>query len=257
MRLHRQRKSGKRRAQQFQLLVVEAAGTIGGEGIDDALAVRGVAMLAECVHRTHVVRRAGGVKFDQRGKVAVFRPEFQATTQPGIGLARLRPHYDGIERAAQPLLRLAASPRKLLVMDGIQVASPSVAVAAPLRMQGLGGDIGPHQRETGDHETLAIAVEQIARRRAAQPRLHRPDVQIDDAPGERIFEPVKSRMFLMRRLAFGGHRHHPFAPVLFFDFVVGGAMKAPGLHGASRPFRQDWLGARRRDGGRLTIRRRP
>ena len=24
-------------------------------------------------------------------------------------------------------------------------------------------------------------------------------------------------------------------------------MKAPGLHGASRPFRQDWLGARRRE----------
>ena len=169
MSLHRQRKSGKGRAQQLQLLVVEAARPIRGEGIDDARAVRGVPVLAEGVDRADVVGRAGGVKFDQRREIVVFRPQFQAAAQPRIGLARPRPHYDGIERALQPNLRLAASARVLLVMDGIQVAPPSVAVAAPLRVQGLGRDIGPHQRYACDHETLAIAVEQIAGRRATQP----------------------------------------------------------------------------------------
>ena len=169
----------------FDFDVGEPAGTIGCEGIDDARAVRGIAAFAEGVDCAHIVGGASRAKFLEDGKVVLLRPEFEPAAQKRIGFARLRAHDDGKERAVLPFRRSGAA-RELLIMDGVEIAPPSIAVSAPLRMQRLGRHMRPKQGHAADNEALAITVEQLAGCRAAQPFAHRPNVEIDDASRPRI-----------------------------------------------------------------------
>ena len=79
----------------------------------------------------------------------------------------------------------------LLGLDGVEVAPPSVAIAAPLRMQRFHRNVRPPQRRPVDDQALAIAVEQVVGGGAAQAFAHSPDVRLDDAPAERIVEGLE------------------------------------------------------------------
>ena len=80
----------------------------------------------------------------------------------------------------------------LLRLDGVEVAPPGVAVAVPLRMQGLHRRMRPPKRRSMDDEALAIAVEQVVGAAPAQSLAHRPDMRLDDAPPELAVEGRES-----------------------------------------------------------------
>ena len=73
----------------------------------------------------------------------------------------------------------------------------------------------PPQRDSIDHEALAIAVEQMVGVGAAQPLAHRPDVRVDDAPAERVVEgPVAQLGKRLVAMVLGHRADYGFA----FDF---------------------------------------
>ena len=101
------------------------------------------------------------------------------------------PKDEGVERAHEEIRALRAAVGVLLGLDGVEVAPPGVAVAVPLRMQRLHCRMRPPQRRPVDDQALAIAVEEIVGRSAAQPFAHRPDVRLDYAAAERIVEGLE------------------------------------------------------------------
>jgi hypothetical protein len=87
----------------------------------------------------------------------------------------------------QDLLVLVAA-AKLPWLNGVEIAPPDVAVAAPLRMQGRHSYEGAPQRYAGGHQALAETVEKRSGGSTANSFLYHPRVQLDDLPSERAVE---------------------------------------------------------------------
>src|SRR5205085_8984807 len=97
------------------------------------------------------------------------------------------------ERAVEPVRPRLYAAREGLGLDRIEIAPPEIAVTAPLRMQRLGAGEAAPQPHAGGDETLAEAVEELVGGGAAQPLMHRPHMEIDDAPPERVVEAAARR----------------------------------------------------------------
>ena len=87
----------------------------------------------------------------------------------------------------QDLLVLVAA-AKLRGLNGVEIAPPSVAVAAPLRMQCRHSYEGAPQRHAGAHEALTETIENRRGVGAANSFAYHPHVQFDDLPAERDVE---------------------------------------------------------------------
>ncbi len=87
---------------------------------------------------------------------------------------------------------------KLRGLDGVEVAPPGVAVAAPLRMQRRHADEGAPQRHAGTHEALTEPVENRGGVGAAKSFAHDPHVQFDDLPAERAIEIQRGQPYRSR-----------------------------------------------------------
>ena len=110
--------------------------------------------------------------------------------QPGIPVSGrgFRLAHKMAERAVQHLLLVLVAALELRWLNGVEVAQPGVAIAAPLRMQcGHTGEGAPQWHAGGD-EALTQPVEQRSGVGAAQPFADRPDMQFDDLPPERAVE---------------------------------------------------------------------
>ncbi len=128
------------------------------------------------------------IKFLQRLEIPLVRSRLQPPAHPGIGLPVIGPADKMVERARHPVVVFEAPVDILLRRHGVEVAPPGAAIAAPLWMQRLHGHMRPPQRRSVDDEALAIAVEQVVGRGAAQPLSHRPDMRLDDALAKRVVE---------------------------------------------------------------------
>ena len=73
-------------------------------------------------------------------------------------------------------------------LDSVEIAPPSVAVAAPLRVQRRHAYEGAPKRNSGAHKTLTESVEYRRSVRAPQSFAHYPRVQFDDLPAEPAVE---------------------------------------------------------------------
>jgi autotransporter-associated beta strand protein len=176
----RERQFRQGRVQELDFGVMEAAGTIGREGIENTSPVRGVGVLPEPESEAEIVRGSRVVEIDKSGKVSLARPQFEAAPQPYLLLPGLRTLDQRVERARQPFLRDGPAARKLLFAHRLPFALPGVAVARPLRMQGLGRHIGAHQLEAVRVQSAAIVFEEITRGRSPQALLSRPQFDFVD-----------------------------------------------------------------------------
>ena len=102
--LHRERQFRQGRVQELDFGVMEPAGTIGREGIENTSPVRGVGVLPEPESEAEIVRGSRVVEIDKSGKVSLVRPQFEAAPQPHLLLTALRTLDQRVERARQPFL---------------------------------------------------------------------------------------------------------------------------------------------------------
>src|SRR6185312_166923 len=144
-----------------------------------------------------IIRGAGGVEFIEDGKIALRRRD-QVPANARIGFSRLGQCQEMTHRAGRETGRIAARgvALELLFLDRGVLAPPSETVTRPLRMQRAHGGIAAPQFDAIRDELAAKAVEQLLNRRALQPFAHRPAMQVDNAPAERIVE----RLYRQRRL---------------------------------------------------------
>src|SRR5207248_5578969 len=98
------------------------------------------------------------------------------------------------EWARQPILPILAAAFELRRLDCIKVATPKIAVPAPLRMQCPHRRRGPPQWQPPENESLTETVKQVGRAGAEQSLAHRPDVQLDDALPERGVKADRPRL---------------------------------------------------------------
>src|SRR5271166_1401144 len=190
---HRQRQRRQRRLHEREIVVAETVRAIGREGIDNPRSLRPVAA-AESVDKSDIVRRSESEELLEDGKVALFGAPFDSTAHDRVLLAGVRALDELVEGTAEEVRAFSAAVGVLLGSDGVEIAPPGVAVAAPLRMQSLHRGMRAPERGSVNDQPLAIAVEQFVGRRAAQAFAHRPDVRIDDALAERVVEGGKAEL---------------------------------------------------------------
>ena len=101
---HRERQFRQGRVQELDFPVMEPAGTIGREGIENASPVRGIGALPEPESEAEIVRASSVVEIDKSGKVSLVRPQFEAAPHPHPILPALRTLDQRVEGARQPFL---------------------------------------------------------------------------------------------------------------------------------------------------------
>ena len=184
MGFHRQRERRQGRVDEGCVIVAEAALPVGRERIDDPRPLRAIGALAECEEVGDIVRGARCDELLQCGKILLIRTFLQTPAHRGIGFSFAGSKDQRVQGARQEVRALHAAVLVLFRFDGVEVASPGVAVAVPLRMQRLHRRMRAPQLRPMDDEALAIAVEQVVGDGPAQSLAHRPDVGLDDAPPE-------------------------------------------------------------------------
>ena len=180
VRHHSERYGGQHGAQQCEVVVAEARRQVGGKRIANTGAAGRVPARAEADDLSEIIGSAGGGQLLKNGIIKLCLGAGEAATQitPGI---RLRSGVfqlaDQIAEGAvlQDLLVLVAA-AKLRGLDGIEVAAPGVAVAAPLRMQSRHADKRAPQRHSSDHQALTETVEKRSGGCAAKSFAHHPHV---------------------------------------------------------------------------------
>ena len=240
MALDRQRQRRQRRQQQRHVVVGEAAVLIGGEGIDDAGAMRAVAVFAKSVESAEIIGAAVAEKLLEHRKIALLRAFHEAPAHPGIVLAGDRPLDQVLEGAGQPDQLMIGAMGVMLGLDRIEIAPPGVAIAAPLRMQRLHRRMRAPQRHAVDDEALAEAVEQLIGGGAAQALAHRPDMRLDDLMAERIVEALERERKLGRGARIGIHEK-TFCCRFRLAFVASGAA----IRGSAEASSIIWGGSRK------------
>ena len=138
-----------------------------------------------------IVRGARGEELLQNREIALFGSCLQAPAHRGVVLAVVGPRDERIERAREEVRAFNAAMDVLLGLDGVEVAPPSVAIAAAIADAAFPSRRAPATAAPLDDQALAIAVEQLVGGGAAQACAHSPDVRLDDAPAERIVEGLK------------------------------------------------------------------
>ena len=199
-------KRGQGRLHERRVVFAESALTICRERIGDSCPLRAVAHLAVNENLREIIRSAQRVELLQNWEIALLRTVLDTPAQRGGVLAGASALHEGVEgaRDKDPLILFAVG--VILGLDGVEVAPPGVAIAIPLRMQRLHRGMRPPQRDSIDHQALAVAVKQMVGVGAAQPLAHRPDVRIDDPTAERVVERPVAQLGKRLVAAVLGHR---------------------------------------------------
>jgi hypothetical protein len=187
IRFHRQRQRRQRRLQKRLVIVGETADPIGDEGVDDPAPVGAVPVFPESEELREIVRRAFGNEGREDWKLERFRSHLETPAHPGIVLAAARPPDESVERAREPI-GIVAHAVVAFRLNRVEIAPPDITVALPLRMKRFHRRVGAPQRHAARDQPLAIAVEQIVSRRAAQPLAHGPDMSLDNQAAQSAVE---------------------------------------------------------------------
>jgi hypothetical protein len=100
------------------VIVMEAAAAIGGERIDHAGAMRGLAARTEGEDLREIIRRPLTEEFVEHGKVALLRSGLDPAAHPRIVLAVVRTADEVIHWTAQPFRAGEVTARILLALVG-------------------------------------------------------------------------------------------------------------------------------------------
>src|SRR5262249_55947150 len=140
-----------------------------------------IAALAEGEELSEIVCRAGSKELLKHWKVSLLLADFDTSTHRRIVLTAIRATDEITKRAVLPARCRLSVVGELLGLDRIEIASPRVAIATPLRMQSLHCCVPAPERHAVNDKALAKAIEKIVGRGAAKPFAHCPDMQLDDA----------------------------------------------------------------------------
>ncbi len=151
-----------------------------------------VAVRTEADDLHQIIGSAGGGEIFENGKIEQCLGSGEAPTQVLPGIFLLAGVFELPDQVAegtvqQNLLVLVAA-AKLRGLNGVEIAPPSIAVAAPLRMQCRHSYEGAPQRHAGAHEALTQTIENRRGIGAANSFAYHPHVQFDDLPAERDVE---------------------------------------------------------------------
>src|ERR1700722_17883981 len=132
--LDRQRQRRQSRPYQIHILFVEAALAIRRKRIDHACSLRAVAAFAESEEPAEIIRSAHAVEFFEHRKPALSGTVLETPAHPRLRFAGARAANQIVERAFHPNRFVVAAMSILLGMNRVQIAPPSEAVTAPLRV---------------------------------------------------------------------------------------------------------------------------
>jgi len=205
IRHHGQRDNWQHSLQQHDVVITKARCAVGRKGIANPSSTRRITIRAKANDLGEIIGGTGGGELLELRKIELRRgsAEASAQIQPRIrrfGRGRRRSCFaepDQVaDRAVEHALLVFVAAFELRGLNGVEAAPPSVAIAAPLWMQGLHPGESAPQRHAGADEAPTEAVEQGFGVRPTQTLTDGPDVHFDDLLPERAVEAQRQRRHL-------------------------------------------------------------